>query len=167
MQTPIARVAEETVLNLKELECRIEVLKNDLAALCVNVGHHEAARISVTPVAAVDPRAQIAQANRHAALQGIPTSSIVSQFPSPWLSGLTPFASASPYAAISPFAGISPFGASPFASFGTVNPFLGSVGSPWSTPYPSAYPTPYATPFAAPFASPITSPAFGSSLGFR
>lgn len=45
----IARVAEETVLNLKQLESRIEVLKNDLAALCTVVGHPEAARIAVTP----------------------------------------------------------------------------------------------------------------------
>lgn len=45
----IARVAEETVLNLKQLEVRIEALKNDLASLCTVLGIPEVARIAVTP----------------------------------------------------------------------------------------------------------------------
>lgn len=45
----IARAAEETVLHMKELENRIEVLRNDLAWLCQSVGHFEAARVAATP----------------------------------------------------------------------------------------------------------------------
>lgn len=45
----IARVAEETVVNLKSLENSIEVLRNDLAWLCQSIGHPEAARLALTP----------------------------------------------------------------------------------------------------------------------
>jgi hypothetical protein len=45
----IARVAEETVLTLKDLEQRLETLKTTIANVCVAIGHPEAARIAVTP----------------------------------------------------------------------------------------------------------------------
>jgi hypothetical protein len=46
----IVRAAEETVTNLKQLEGRIEVLKNDLAMLCNVLGHPQAAALAITPV---------------------------------------------------------------------------------------------------------------------
>lgn len=46
----IARAAEETVSNIKELETRLEVIKNDLAWLCQSIGHLPAAQLALTPV---------------------------------------------------------------------------------------------------------------------
>src|ERR1041385_1808156 len=45
----IANVTEQTVLALKDPESRIGVLKCDLAVLCQNLGHPEAARIAASP----------------------------------------------------------------------------------------------------------------------
>ncbi|HEV8359031.1 MAG TPA: hypothetical protein VGR28_01105 [Candidatus Thermoplasmatota archaeon] len=160
-QHPIARIAEETVLNLKELETRCEVLKNDLAALCVNLGHPEAARLAVTPVALIDPRAQFAQATRTQALSGMPSSAIASPF------GVSPFGNVSPWPTTAQGAGPSASGATPWIGSpqGYSSPYTAGVtpwvGAPQSfSPYAgiSAY-NPYTIGSYGSLASP-----FGSTL---
>jgi hypothetical protein len=142
----IARVAEETVLNLKQLETRIEVLKNDLAALCTVIGHPEAARVAVTPASwlgvtaphltgqvgtlSVGSQGLLGQQNPY--LSGIGGSN-------PMLSGIQ--------GGISPLTqGISPFGISPLTQ--GISPLTQGF-SPLTQGF-----SPYATGV----------PAFGSSL---
>jgi hypothetical protein len=106
----IARVAEETVLNLKQLESRIEVLKNDLAHLCAAVGHPEAARLAVTPV----PWLRLGQ------------------FASPYgnVGSFGPLGSISPYgnAGVSPYQG---FGITPYSA---PTPFPTAFATPFGNP---------------------------------
>lgn len=115
----IARVAEDTVLNLKQLESRLGVLCNDLAQLCTAVGHHEAARIAVTPAAWLG----IGQ-------QGISPFSNVGTVGSFGVSGIT-----------TPFQGVSPYGvqptpwATPYAT-----PYQTPIATPFANPYPVSAP---------------------------
>jgi hypothetical protein len=129
-QHAIARVAEETVLNLKQLESRIEILKNDLAQLCLAVGHPEAARIAATPVQMLGP--------------GV-TGNV--GFVNPGISSpLTP--------AFGNLGGIGGYPQQPYATpwqtgFGSP----ATSGSPWQTPVGSygAPGTPFVTPFGYQF----------------
>jgi hypothetical protein len=150
----IARVAEETVLNLKQLESRIEVLKNDLAALCTVIGHPEAARVAVTPTSwlgvtqphltgsfgSINPLAMV---NPQFGLQGFPPQ-FAPQF------GQQGVGFPSPYG--------SNFGISPYASFGAT-PFGASLSPIGISP---PFVSPYQAGYAAPFGSPLTQgiPAF-------
>jgi hypothetical protein len=116
MRPDIARITEETVLNLKELETRIDAVKNDLAWLCQSIGHSEAARVAASPTPGQ--------------LQLLASSSPL------WAGAANPFAGqaiggySSPFglstygpAAVTPFA--TPF-ASPFASPFAQSPYAGS-----------------------------------------
>lgn len=128
----IAKVAEETVLNLKALENRIEVLRNDLAALCTVIGHHEAARIAATPaswLSVTQPYSAAGIAAQTAITPGM-VSPVFGQLPQ--------------WPAVGPLgvpqgAGIPPY-ASPYGS-------LGSYGVPFSAPF-SPFVGPLATPFS-------------------
>ncbi|MCA1814333.1 MAG: hypothetical protein LC624_10360, partial [Halobacteriales archaeon] len=51
----IARLAEQTVVSLKECETRLELLRNDLATLCGVVGHPAAAQLALTPARLLGP----------------------------------------------------------------------------------------------------------------
>jgi hypothetical protein len=112
----IARVAEETVVNLKEMESRIDVLRSDLASLCTVLGHLAAAQVAVTPA------------------RLLPGSLGISP-----LASTLGFGPPSPYQAVSPFAGAgNPFGAATLFATGSPAPFanpFGSFASPWATPF--------------------------------
>jgi len=155
LRPEIARVAEQTVVNLKELEGRIEVLKNDLAALCTAVGHPEAARLAVTPAAWLNLPPNVPQGSFGSiggqgslgtpyATQGFGQPGLGSQFGQPGIGPQfgqplgVPFAT--PY-------GVGPLG-SPWSQ--GISPWMGSP-SPWA---PSLNPylgfTPYGQPPGAP-----------------
>lgn len=120
----IARVAEDTVLNLKELENRIEILKNDLAVLCTNIGHPEAARIAATPARWLG-----------AGYGAVPTT-------------------LGPLGQVTPFAGVSPAmvpSVPPVTGVPTVSPFGTPFASPFASPFVTSG---FAQPgFGAPFGS--------------
>jgi hypothetical protein len=114
----IARVAEETVVNLKELEGRIETLKGDLAALCSVIGHPAAAHLAVTPARLVSPTLGLGSVFGSALASpfGLGTPGTFGNV-APWANPYT-----TPFAA--PFASQVPFGVAPFA--GSYLPTLGS-----------------------------------------
>lgn len=137
----IARVAEETVLNLKQLESRIEVLKNDLAALCTVLGHPEAARIAVTPASWLGVTApHLAQDYR--SLSGVGTLGM-----NPLIQSQVPFQGQAPFQGQG--FGISPFGQVPGAS-----PFAQGLG-PGISPFGQGI-SPYGASFGTPFGSTLT-----------
>jgi uncharacterized small protein (DUF1192 family) len=145
MRPDIATVTEQTVLNLKELEARIGVLKNDLAWLCQGLGHNEAARLAAAPAA--------------------PPS-----LSNPSANPFTAMAAANPLAAgiaVNPYGG-SGFAVSPFAAWPTqqgalqafgagfapgyaafASPAFGTPVSAFNNAYGNAYGTYAATPFGA------------------
>ena len=135
LRPEIARVAEQTVVNLKELEGRIEVLKNDLAALCIQVGHPEAARLAATPVQWLGASSLTAQtlAGNLGAFQGISPMG-------------APFAQSPPFAQNTPFPQNAPFAQSPFS--GVASPFGASSApfgiSPFGSPFQAFGPSPFA-----------------------
>lgn len=125
----IARVAEQTVLGLKELETRLELLKNDLAALCTAVGHPPAAQLAVTPTrllgGPVIAPFGVAHAGPIGAL-GAP-SPFATPVAAPWAANplATPFASVPGAPVLGGFPGIgSPGGV------GAFSPGFAGVGAP-------------------------------------
>lgn len=147
----IARVAEETVLNLKQLESRIDVLKNDLAALCTVLGHPEAARIAVTPPAWLGINPQLPYGNFGQGglgtfgSQGPFGLGNTGSFPG---AGATPFPSQVPWGTHSPWTtgvvpgmvpgmtpGVPQFGAPFVGSPYGISPFPQGLGVGGSAPY--------------------------------
>jgi len=170
----IARVAEETVLTLKDLESRTEVLKNDLAILCMNLGHPEAARIAASPSrwnASIGTPFGIAGSsmlnalNPYAAQPGIQASSLLGAYPSGIGSPISALGIQTPFA--SPFASINPFVSAPFVGspFAQVPPY-GALSALSATPFApfASQANPYATLSAlsaTPYANPHTIPFQG------
>lgn len=109
----IARVAEETVVNLKGLETQIDTLKGDLAALCTVIGHPAAAQIAAAPARLVGPALGISPAFSTLGTFGIGNVGLGNlAFGN---LGIAPWGT--PYG-VSPFVGGVPFG---------VNPLVGGV----------------------------------------
>ncbi len=138
----IARVTEETVVNLKELESRMEVLRNDLAWLCTTLGHPEAARVAATPVRSVGIPSALPIGT--AGLLGVSTplqNMLAAQY-----AGISPFASGVPGSgqSWSPIAGIPT--ASGIATGAAFNPLASLVNPAAALLNPAAA---YANPFAA------------------
>jgi hypothetical protein len=156
----IARVAEETVLCLKDLESRIELLKNDLGVLCTSIGLPEVARIAVTPARWIDPRiAQIETAR-------LGQLGIVSPY-----QNVPSYGNVTPYQGFSPNLGsISPFSLSPgigqlaFTPW-TASPY-GTIPSSFIPAYGNLAPT-LGSPLVSPLASTIPQTAVPGFAGFR
>lgn len=133
----IARVAEETVVNLKELENRLEIMKNELAWLCTSIGHPEAARLAATPVRA-------AYNNPYALSIGA-TSALGGLYSLPQVPGVSPLAAqfglvnpvAAALAAQQALAGIPVFpGLGNFGAYGTTLPLTPGWGTVFGTGIP-------------------------------
>ncbi|MGQ0535938.1 MAG: hypothetical protein ACT4PT_07685 [Methanobacteriota archaeon] len=148
----VARVAEETVVNLKDLESRIEILKNDLAQLCLSIGHPEAARVAATPARWVPQIAGIGA-------QGA--------FGSQGVFGQVPIGSQSPYGSQTPFGAQSLMypnvpNLSPFATFGLTNPLSSAFANPLVNPFATQS---FVNPLAAQsFVNPLAAQSFVNPL---
>jgi len=145
----IARLAEQTVVNLKECESQLELLRNDLVALCATVGHPAAAQVAATPARLLPPGI--------GTLGGIGISPVHQLSPygnlAPWATGVGPFAT--PFAAPFPTPFPAPFGGpqsavpafgpafhAPFPSLGSFGPIggAGAFGPGFAGITPPAFP---------------------------
>lgn len=167
----IARVAEETVLNLKQLESRIEVLRNDLAALCTVLGHPEAARIAVTPPSWLGITPQTAPGS----FSGLGSVGSFGHLGHPGQGqphpGFNPYASQAPLGNVSPQTGQGTFGQ--LGQFGQgqptpgMNPYASPVPfgnvSPWTGQGPYGNASPWTTGAGIP---PVGVPPYGAAPGF-
>lgn len=127
LRPDVVRLVEETVTNLKALENQIEIVKTDLASLCLQIGHPEAARIAATPI-----RGLLSS-----------TGALATPF------GLSPFATASPFAAPTALPNVG-LATTPYLSSGAI---VGAASpwvlSPYGTIAPSSFGPAYASPLGA------------------
>jgi hypothetical protein len=168
LRPDIATATEQTVLNLKELETRISLLKNDLAWLAQGIGHAEAARIAASPgpnVATPFGAVGVGAFGSPLAFQGFTGQSIASQaiaansaaspaFQQAYAAGLAQGIAQGQSLAQGLIA--SQFAASPYASL----PFA-SFASPYAPiAQASAFPA-----FASGIPAHLATSAFGNGLG--
>ena len=129
-RSEIARVAEETVANLKGLETQIEVLRNGLAWLCQSIGQPDAARWALMPSRGISTAGGAYGVS--GALSNLPFGPIPTMAPQvPQTSVLPPS-----YALPGGFVAQAPYAYATVPAVGL--PYFN--GTQWVNPFPTPYP---------------------------